>query len=178
MADRMEAPESSWNILLRITEFMEAKPSAVSARELRDGYRDLFKGSNWVTTHPHPSHGGWWEAEIGTDHGFESDDDKPVRWRPARDPLNDIADAWLVVEKLTANRDGWEAWDFGMFFDGDASEWTARFSFMMLNEDDWQFPLYEHEATAATAPLAICLAALEVSKNTQPDTPPTEGQPV
>ena len=168
MADRMEAPESSWNILLRITEAMEPKPAPVSARELRDGYRDLFKGANWVTTHPHPSPGGWWEAEIGTDHGPETDDDKPVRWRPSRDPLADIADAWLVVEKMRER---------GLYIDLRASSSGYFAMWSRAGRDDEDIWVTGSSHVADDAPLAICLAALKALENTHSDTPPTEGQP-
>lgn len=71
------------------------------------------------------------------------------------------AAAWLVVEKMTTEAEGWERWSFGLFFDSDPKQWSARFAFMMMDaRGEREYPLYEGEADADTVPMAICLAAL------------------
>lgn len=91
--------------------------------------------------------------------GFDDEDLLPIP-SLARYSKN-ISAAFLVVEKMTTEAEGWERWSFGLFFDGDSKRWTARFSFMMMGaRGEKEYPLYEGEADAETAPLAICLAAL------------------
>lgn len=66
----------------------------------------------------------------------------------------DIAAAWLVVEKLSR--------DFLFSIHGGADDWEAEF-----NKNDGRFLISADTigmARAATAPLAICLAALEAMK--------------
>lgn len=84
---------------LAITEVMEPKPGAITARALREQERM----TEWYSTHDAYSPGNWWRAEIGTDHNYDASrtfrlerDDAPVIWRPARRPVEDIADAWDV----------------------------------------------------------------------------------
>ena len=85
-----------------IAGFMEPRPADVSARELRSRVKDW----QWHSSHDYDSPNGWWTAEIGTDHGPPEDDDKPVCWRPKREPQYDIGDAWRVVGRL--NELGWQ----------------------------------------------------------------------
>ena len=88
-----------------IAALMESKPEAVSAKALRE--REQM--TQWYSTHDAYSPGNWWRAEIGTDHNKDEAgifrierDNAPVVWRHARNPSEDIADAWEVIEKLAA----------------------------------------------------------------------------
>jgi hypothetical protein len=84
-----------------------------------------------VTTHPD---GGYY-------HGHRGQIEKPILHYSTQ-----IADAWLVVEKMKANN-----YCFTLY-DGYDPEWAALFS-----PRDAKLNLAE----ADTAPLAICLAALK-----------------
>jgi hypothetical protein len=86
----------------KVSAAFEPNPPATTAREAR---RET-PGFVWVSCHDFNSPGGWWKAEIGTDHGPESEDDSPVRWRSALE-LSQIEDAWRIVEELKAR--GWLA---------------------------------------------------------------------
>ena len=71
----------------------------------------------------------------------------PCGWSPS----TDIAAAWEVVEKMRA--DGWVmSLDHDCYGDGRSAGTDVKF---------WKHRVAEHEAHAVTAPLAICLAALE-----------------
>jgi hypothetical protein len=82
------------------------------------------------------------------------------QWLPAYS--TDIAAAWEVVEKLKTIPGKPEEWG-----DGFDTPFEIRISWMP-SFSEWQvawspaYWIYEHEASAATAPHAICLAALRV----------------
>jgi hypothetical protein len=84
----------------KVCAAFEPNPPTIAAREARKQTPRFV----WVSCHDFPSPGGWWKAEIGTDHGDESEDDSPVRWRPAIE-LSQIEDVWRVVEELKDH--GW-----------------------------------------------------------------------
>lgn len=79
-----------------VCELMEPMPADVSAAELRSRVKDF----QWYSCYDFYSPGGWWRAEIGTDHGPESADNDPVRWRPGKEPSEDISAAWQVEERI------------------------------------------------------------------------------
>jgi hypothetical protein len=144
-----------------VAEFMEPRPAPVSARELRRRVRHW----EWVSCYDYPSPGGWWVAEIGTDHGPPDLDDEPVTWRPAREPSAEIGDAWLVVEAMRARR----FWlDMNYVTDGrDPSRGYAVAGFYRERAGGCA-----GSAGADTAPLAICLAALNALAPHPSDQPP------
>lgn len=76
-------------------------PPTITARKARK----KTPGFVWVNYHDYESPGGWWVANIGTDHGPESADDDPVEWVPARELLSVIGNAWRLVEEMM--RRGW-----------------------------------------------------------------------
>jgi hypothetical protein len=136
-----------------IAELMEPRASlpAITADEARraEWGADPERWS-WTTSDYITSPLGWWTALIGTDHGrTAASDHLPVRWRlnSDREPSADIAAAWLVVEEMA--RRGWSVdvqnryqptWACHVWIPGDPRR------------------IFKHEQTA---PLAICLAALE-----------------
>jgi hypothetical protein len=157
-----------------VAELMEPKPAPVSANSLRATYREWV----WCSVHGHPSPGGWWEAEIGTDHGPPEDDDKPVTWVPAKEPSVEIAPAWEVVGALRAK--GWivrvqEMPDGAPFTLG--AGWRPEenlelhrramcqlYASPALRKELGAFHVRDIVAFAEAAPLAICRAALKASK--------------
>jgi hypothetical protein len=57
-------------------------------------------GWTWYSVDEVVSPGGWWKADIGTDHGPSSADHHPVRWRPANEPSGEWRDAGLAVDEM------------------------------------------------------------------------------
>lgn len=137
-----------------IAEFMEPQPEAISARALRERLRQeerrpaLFD-TEWYSTHYAYSPDGWWRAQIGTDHNLDENgtfriekDDAPVIWQPAREPSENIADAWLVVEKV------------GLFYYCDVTQYANAWV-IDHKQRAWR-------AEADTAPPAFCRAGLKL----------------
>jgi hypothetical protein len=149
-----------------VAELMEPRPVAVSARELRARYRHDWRYSTCAFRSP----GGWWWAEIGTDHGPPQRDDEPVTWRPARAPSEDIADAWDVVE-----------WMAGRFHAVVKSPFMAgepyHAGFTPLGCTGWN-GRPDFAGSGETAPLAICRAALLALAALPSDQPPLPPAPV
>lgn len=126
-----------------IARLMEPMPEQITARALREKERM----TDWYSVHYAYSPGGWWRAQIGTDHNYDENhtyqaarDLAPVRWEPAREPSSNIADAWLIAERLRY---------FSIRL-GTNGRWHARFLL-----DGYV------GATAETAPLAICRLAVQ-----------------
>ena len=92
-------------------------------------------------TDPGGDVGPWYRIDGESDPA-----DDIVGWCPVADYSTDIAAAWEVVEYMRA-KDEW-AFTLGTDTDGD---WDATF---------WEGDTF-HDATADTAPHAICLAALK-----------------
>jgi hypothetical protein len=141
--------ESGEQLDVLVCGFMESRPEAIAAFELRAKCRGDSKRTDypWYLVDYAHSPGGWWRAQIGTNHNLDEfgnyhpeRDLAPVKWEPARSPSENIQDAWEVAEKLRAfsvcrNKDGyWQAW-----------AWS-----------------HTHLGSVATnAPLAICRTALK-----------------
>jgi hypothetical protein len=137
----------------------------VTARQVRAA----IPGFVWVSCHDYYSPGGWWVAEIGTDHNRTehgsdlSRDDEPVRWRPLPELAEDVGRAWEVVEEM--RRRGWLC---HVLTHVDGYSVTARE--YILNGAGWQQAIngpglvQEIGDTAEEAILRACVAALPDTK--------------
>jgi hypothetical protein len=139
-----------------VAEMMEPRASlpTITADEarLREWGKDREKWL-WYSCHEIESPDGWWEAEIGTDHGESDKDHSPVRWRTRREPSDDIAVAWLVVEWMAER--GWIV----DVQNRQLTRWACHVSFPLPDARH----VFE---TEDTAPLAICRAALKATEPT------------
>ena len=87
----------------------------------------------------------WWDFSLP---GYRDKEDVLIQTENSFKPSTNIADAWLVVEKIL---------ELGYSFelDNTLNNWYCEIIYGH-NED---MPI--HKATASTAPMAICLAALK-----------------
>ena len=95
---------------------------------------------------------GWVAGDAG------HDDAEPVEvgyWRPA----TSIEQAWRVVGRICVDPlpDCWTGPIFTVDKESGESEWHAAFDYL----EDYGYPCTGADANAATAPLAICHAALK-----------------
>lgn len=133
-----------------VAQLMEPVPPAITARDLRAEVRM----TEYYSVNYADSRGGWWKAQIGTDHNLDESgaycserDSEPVTWIPSLEPSTDIAAAWQVVEAMRP--------EHGFWIDGDDG-YAVEFQHGMPGMAD-----YRHgRASAPTAPEAICKAAL------------------
>lgn len=141
-------------IKYRIAEIMEPHPAPETARVLRER-EGVGACVEWYSTHDVYSPKNWWKAEIGTDHNYDERrtfrlerDDTLVKWKPARNPAEDIADAFEVGETL-------KLFSIGRWASG---QWSAA---------GWNktHVLVKHES----APMSICLLALECAAKDKPE---------
>lgn len=124
---------------------MEPMPADVSAAELRSRIEDFV----WYSCYYYDSPGGWWKANIGTDHGPESADNDPVNWVPAYEPSEDISAAMQVVDKLHDEGDCVSLVYAVHLFGEGKKQWMANFR----HADSWAV----HDSLC----VAICRAALK-----------------
>lgn len=145
----------------RLCTLLETPP-VITARQARANVPNF----TWVNSHDITSPGGWWEANIGSDHGPPDEDDSPVHWHPAIDLIweEDMDAAWRVVEEM--KRRGWLFHIMAMC-DG----WcvTAR-GYKLPPGGDWGRSFstgHMIQEIGDSAPEAICrgaVAALEITK--------------
>ena len=73
-------------LLTKLCQLAEPNPPQLTARQAREKYAaDRCRNWEWYSCCAYHSPLGWWQAEIGSDHGPESQDDELIRWRPKLD---------------------------------------------------------------------------------------------
>lgn len=126
-------------------------PPTITARAARG---PNFK---WYSCVDYHSPLDWWVAEIGTDHGPESKDDSPVRWRPVPEITELIEPAWRVVDEMK-NR----GWLFHVLAMVEGFVVNAR-RYEFLVQGDWPTSMLSRDMVQEigdSAPEAICRAGL------------------
>jgi hypothetical protein len=149
-----------------VAEMMEPRaalprPTAHEARRRRWGPDP--KRWTWYNVNGMDSPLGWWYAEIGSD--CPVGDREPVEWvlNPDREPSVDFAAAWLVVERMQAL--GYLVTVAAYPPSVPIPEHVDQTCVTLCRVLDGvpasgEWLEYASGATADTAPLAICLAAL------------------